>query len=172
MHVASLFVLRCPQKSPLFPYTTLFRSQNAAQERLTDLEILAGTSPAQGRGVSITITDPAGSVRAPTVLGVIQELRNAGAEVIQVGEVRVVASSSVTSLPAGGVAVDGQEVPSPMMVLAIGDPSVMEPALKIPGGAADSVAADGGAFSVTAQEEVRIDAVAELAEPEYSEVVK
>ena len=59
-----------------------------------------------------------------------------------------------------------------MMVLAIGDPSVMEPALKIPGGAADSVAADGGAFSVTAQEEVRIDAVAELAEPEYSEVVK
>ncbi len=147
-------------------------AQNAAQERLTDLEILAGTSPAQGRGVSITITDPAGSVRAPTVLGVIQELRNAGAEVIQVGEVRVVASSSVTSLPAGGVAVDGQEVPSPMMVLAIGDPSVMEPALKIPGGAADSVAADGGAFSVTAQEEVRIDAVAELAEPEYSEVVK
>src|SRR5699024_2564670 len=113
-------------------------AQNAAQARLTDLEILAGTSPAQGRGVSITITDAAGSVRAPTVLGVIQELRNAGAEVSQVSEVRVVASSSVTSLPAGGVAVDGQEVPSPMMVLAIGDPSVMEPALKIPGGAADS----------------------------------
>src|SRR5690625_3407212 len=52
-----------------------------------------------------------------------------------------------------------------MMLLAIGDPSVMEPALKIPGGAADSVAADGGAFSVTAQEEVRIDAVAELGSP-------
>jgi len=147
-------------------------AQNAAQERLTDLEILAGTSPARGRGVSITISDPAGSVRAPTMLGVIQELRNAGAEVIQVGEVRVVASSSVTALPAGGVAVDGQEVPSPMVVLAIGDPSVMEPALKIPGGAADSVAADGGAFTVTTQEEVRIDAVAELAEPEHSEVVK
>src|SRR5699024_7541242 len=93
-------------------------------------------------------------------------------EVIQVGEVRVVASSSVTSLPAGGVAVDGQEVPSPMMVLAIGDPSVMEPALKIPGGAADSVAADGGAFSVTAQEEVRVGAVAGLAEQEDAEMVK
>src|SRR5699024_6477920 len=130
-------------------------AQNAAEERLSDLEILAGTSPARGRGVRITITDPDATVRPPTVLGVIQELRNAGAEVIQIGEVRVVASSSVTGLTAGGVAVDGQEVPSPMMVLAIGDPSVMEPALTISGGAADSVAGDGGAFSVTAQEEVR-----------------
>lgn len=147
-------------------------AQNAAEERLADLEILAGTSPARGRGVSITITDPDGSVRAPTMLGVIQELRNAGAEVIQVGEVRVVASSAVTAGPEGGISVDGQEVPSPMIVLAIGDPGVMEPALKIPGGAADSVSADGAAFAVSTQEEVRIEAITELEQPEHSQVVK
>lgn len=147
-------------------------AQNAAEERLADLEILAGTSPAHGRGVSITITDSSSAVRASTVLGVVQELRNAGAEVIQIGEVRVVASSAVTTAPGGGIAVDGIEVPAPIVILAIGDPTVMEPALKIPGGAADSVAGDGGGFTVEAAEEVRIEATTELSEPEHSRVVK
>src|SRR5699024_3256123 len=53
----------------------------AAEERLQDLEILAGTAPAHGRGVVVSIADPASGMRAPTLLSVIQELRNAGAEV-------------------------------------------------------------------------------------------
>src|SRR5699024_6454985 len=81
-------------------------------------------------------TDPAGAVRAPTVLGVIQELRNAGAEVIQVGGVRVVASSAGASLPAGGGAVDGQEGPSPGVVLAAGGPAVGDPGRGVPDAAA------------------------------------
>src|SRR5699024_12528055 len=67
-------------------------AQNAAEDRLEDLEIPAGTAPAHGRGIVISIADPQRGVRAPTLLGVVQELRNAGAEVIQIGDVRVVAS--------------------------------------------------------------------------------
>ena len=78
------------------PDTTL-QAQSAAAERLEDLEILAGTIPATGRGVRITISDPEGSVSTSMVLGVIQELRNAGAEVLQIGPVRVVASTSITT---------------------------------------------------------------------------
>lgn len=147
-------------------------AQNAAEERLEDLELLAGTAPAQGRGVLVSIADPATTVRASTLLGVVQELRNAGAEVIQIGEVRVIASTAITTGPAGNLMVDGSSIDSPYVVRAIGDPSVMEPALRIPGGAADSVAGDGGTLAATADDMIRIEATVELSTPEHSRVVK
>lgn len=147
-------------------------AQNTAEDRLEDLEILAGTVPAHGRGITVSISDPDGSVTPSIVLGVIQELRNAGAEVLQIGDVRVVASTAVTAAPGGGISVDGTEVHSPFVIRAIGDPAVMEPALKIPGGASDSVTSKGGTFTVTAADDVRIEAIRELPEPEHSRVVK
>jgi uncharacterized protein YlxW (UPF0749 family) len=147
-------------------------ARNAAEERLGDLEILAGTAPAHGRGIFVSIADPEGGVRASTLLGVLQELRNAGAEVVQIGEVRVIASTSITTAPDGGLLVDGTEVPAPYTLRAIGDPAVMEPALRIPGGAADSVSGDGGTLAATAEEDVQIDATVQLSRPEHSQVVK
>ena len=153
-------------------------AQDAAEQRLADLEILAGTAPAQGRGIVVSIADPEQGVRASTLLGVLQELRNAGAEVVQIGDVRVVASTSITTGPDGGLLVDGTEVPAPYTVRApytlkaIGDPAVMEPALRIPGGAADSVSGDGGTLSAAAEDEVRIEATVDLSAPEHSRVVK
>ncbi|WP_114854752.1 DUF881 domain-containing protein [Brachybacterium sp. YJGR34] len=147
-------------------------ARSAAEKRLEDLEILAGTAPAQGRGIVVSIDDPAGGVRSATLLGVIQELRNAGAEVIEIDDVRVVASTAVTTADDGALMVDGTELEAPYTVRAIGDPAVMEPALRIPGGAADSVAADGGTLAVVADDDVRIEATVPLEEPEHTEVVK
>lgn len=147
-------------------------AQEAAQQRLEDLEIVAGTVPAYGRGIVVRIGAGDGTVRDRTLLGVVQELRNAGAEVIQVGDVRIVASSSFTTGADGSLQVDGTPITSPFEVRAIGDPSVMEPALKIPGGASDSVVADGATFTVTSEDEVAIEAIATVEEPEYSRVVK
>lgn len=147
-------------------------AQNAAEERLADLEILAGTVPARGRGVVITIADTDRAVRASTLLGVIQELRNAGAEVIEIGGVRVVASTSITTGADGSLQVDGTPIDAPYVVQAIGDPSVMEPALRIPGGAADSIGGDGGTLTALADDDVQINATVQLSEPEHSRVVK
>lgn len=147
-------------------------ARKAAEERLDTLQVLAGTAPAEGRGVAITISDPSTTLRATSLLGVVQELRNAGAEVIQIGDVRVVASTAITSDADGALLVDGDAVTPPYEIRAIGDPSVMEPALKIPGGAADTVEADDAAFSVRSEDRVTIDAVTDLPRPEYAEVVK
>ena len=65
----------------------------AAQGRLDALGILAGTARAHGPGIQMTIIDPGARVTPPLLLDAIQELRDAGAEAIQVGDVRVVASS-------------------------------------------------------------------------------
>ena len=61
------------------------------------LGILAGTVPATGPGVTITIDDPDGAVTRPTLLDGVEELRDAGAEAIEINDsVRVVASTSFT----------------------------------------------------------------------------
>ncbi|WP_341856731.1 DUF881 domain-containing protein [Brachybacterium sp. GPGPB12] len=50
----------------------------------------------------VSIADPEQGVRASTLLGVLAGARNAGAEVVQIGDVRVVASTSITTAPDGG----------------------------------------------------------------------
>src|SRR5262245_4147346 len=86
------------------------------QQRLAVLGILSGTLPATGPGVTITIDDPDGTVSAATLLDGIEELRDAGAEAIEINDsVRVVASSSFTDSDGadGGIIVDGETVRPP-----------------------------------------------------------
>ena len=60
------------------------------------LRILTGTVAATGPGVTLTIDDPDGSVTAATLLDGVEELRDAGAEAIEINDsVRVVASTCV-----------------------------------------------------------------------------
>ncbi|MFC0674783.1 DUF881 domain-containing protein [Brachybacterium hainanense] len=147
-------------------------AQEAAEERMSTLEILAGTVPAQGRGAVLTLEDPAGTLRPSTMLGVVQELRNAGAEVIQVDDVRLTAGSWVGTDAEGRLVVDGRRLTAPYEIRAIGDPSVMGPALLIPGGAADSVEGDGAALEIRDAERVEIDAIADPRSPEAARPVK
>lgn len=119
-----------------------------AQRRLEALQVLTGTTPVTGPGVSIVVTDPKGQVDAAAVLDAVQELRDAGAEAIQVGSTRVVVDTWFGD-SADGVVVDGQPVGTPLRILAIGDPETLTTAMSIPGGVADSVRTRGGAFSAS-----------------------
>ena len=55
-----------------------------AQARLAALSILLGTVAATGPGVTLTITDTAPGVSPETMLDVINELRAAGAEAVEI----------------------------------------------------------------------------------------
>src|SRR5699024_4309280 len=65
----------------------------AAQERAETLGILAGTERATGPGITLRIDDTSGEIDAATLLDAVQELRDAGAEAMQVGDVRIIAST-------------------------------------------------------------------------------
>ena len=112
-------------------------AEQAAQARLEELSILAGTAPAAGPGIELDITDPQHQVNAAILLDTLQELRDAGAEAVQIGsgstQVRVVASTSFVDDPRG-VRVDGQVLEPPYQYRAIGDPPTLSAALGIPGG--------------------------------------
>jgi uncharacterized protein YlxW (UPF0749 family) len=139
----------------------------AARARLAELSVLAGTVPAEGTGVQVQITDPDGLVNSARLLDLVQELRDAGAEAIQVGGVRVVASTAFTDPPGGGVAVDGTRVRPPYNVLAIGDSQTMATALEIPGGVIASLP-EGARATVAGKDDVKITALHAVRAPRYA----
>lgn len=125
-----------------------------ARRRAETLGILAGTVPATGPGIVLSIDDPRRSVRPDVLVDALQELRNAGAEVIQLGPVRVVASTYIIDEDGGGIVVDGTPVSPPYRFLVIGDPRTLAAAMAIPGGVLDTVARQSGAHASVAQSRV------------------
>lgn len=138
-----------------------------AQRRAETLGILAGTVAALGPGVELSIPDPRGEVTPEMILDAVEELRDAGAEAIQVGRVRVVADTAFTAAP-GGIAVDGTVVRPPYRVFAIGTSAALATALRIPGGLVEVLAEKGSTASVTERATVTVDALQALATPQYA----
>jgi uncharacterized protein YlxW (UPF0749 family) len=142
----------------------------AAQERLDALGILAGTARAHGPGIRMTIADPGAKVTPPLLLDAIEELRDAGAEAIQIGEVRVVASSYFGQ-SASGVEVDGTSLTAPYTILAIGDAQTMSSAMEIPGGLSENVRGLGASITIAQANELTVDALHTLRAPRYARPV-
>lgn len=140
---------------------------DAARRNAAMQGILSGRLPAQGPGVRITVSDPDGSVRPVTMLNMLEELRNAGAEAIQLGGARVTASSAFTGAP-GAVQLDGVTLEAPYVWLVIGDPDTIATALEIPGGALAYVRSDRGTGRVEKLDTVTIDALRELPDPQFA----
>jgi uncharacterized protein YlxW (UPF0749 family) len=141
-----------------------------AQERLDALRILAGTAPAAGPGIQMTIDDPGGKVTSTDLLDAVQELRDAGAEAIQVGTVRVVASSHFNQ-GASGIEIDGTALTPPYVITAIGDPSTMSSAMEIPGGLSENIRQRGASIRIDQDQDLTVGALHTLREPRYARPV-
>ncbi|WP_194522632.1 DUF881 domain-containing protein [Cellulosimicrobium sp. JZ28] len=138
-----------------------------AEQQAETLGILSGRLPAEGPGVEIEVVEGAEPLKAFGLFNVLEELRNAGAEAMEVNGVRLVASSYFEDT-SDGVVVDGQVISSPYRWTAIGDPSTLETALEIPGGAMASLRADGARTTVTQQDRAEVTATVEPRAPRYA----
>jgi uncharacterized protein YlxW (UPF0749 family) len=146
-----------------------------ARERLAALSILAGTVGATGPGVTIRIEDPVRGVAPEPMLDVINELRAAGAEAIEITSsdraVRVGVDTWITGSP-GALQVDGVTLSPPYSILAIGDPPTLAAAMNIPGGAVDSVERVGGTMEVGQSERVDVTVLRQPKPRQYAQPVK
>lgn len=139
-----------------------------ARRRADVLGILAGTLPARGPGIVLTITDPERTIRAEELLDALQELRDAGAEAIELNGTRLVAASWFTG-GEGAVTVEGRPLTPPYVFTAIGDPRTIAAAMDIPGGVIDVVSARAGARATVRElAEVVVDALRALPTPRYA----
>ncbi|MGW4374575.1 DUF881 domain-containing protein [Streptomyces albidoflavus] len=141
------------------------RRQTVEKER--QLGILAGNVAATGPGITVTVQDAAGSVRADMLLDAVQELRAAGAEAIQVNDVRVVAGTYLSD-GSGGVNVDGNKITRPYRFKVIGNPQDLEPALNIPGGVVQTLEKEQATVVVTREEKIVVDALRPAEQPDYA----
>jgi uncharacterized protein YlxW (UPF0749 family) len=146
-----------------------------AQARLAALSILIGTVAATGPGVTLTIEDAAPGVSADTMLDVINELRAAGAEAMEIQaqqtSIRVGVDTWVVGNP-GALVVDTATLNPPYSVLAIGDPPTLAAAMNIPGGAMDSVKRVGGSMVIQQSDRVDITALRQPKPRQYAQPVK
>jgi uncharacterized protein YlxW (UPF0749 family) len=130
-----------------------------AQRRATTYGLLAGTLPATGPGIELTVRDPRGRVRADALLDTLEELRDAGAEVVQVGDVRVGVGTFFADASSGGITADGRVLTPPYRFLAIGDPHTLATAMTIPGGVLKSLRTSGAEGVVAQRQKITIQAV-------------
>ncbi|HET7684040.1 MAG TPA: DUF881 domain-containing protein [Marmoricola sp.] len=143
-----------------------------ARQELTALGILAGTLPATGPGIRITIEVEDGTLTTNQLLDGIQELRDAGAEAMEINDsVRVVAQTSFDD-GIDGLEVDGALLTSPYVIDVIGDPDTLATALGIPGGFKEDVTEGGGEFTIEKLDEVEVSVLRTPAEPRFAKPVE
>ena len=134
-------------------------ARQEAERRLQQAEILAGVVPVTGPGVRISISDPEGKLTAELLLDAVEELRDAGAEVIELNDaVRLVMRSAFTTTEDGTVVADGVELRAPYLIDAIGDPATLEAGARFRGGHVSEVEGErvGGSVLITQSDEIGI----------------
>jgi uncharacterized protein YlxW (UPF0749 family) len=138
-----------------------------ARQRAQAIGILNGTIAAQGPGIRMTVRDPVGAVRVADLLDAIEELRGAGAETMQIDDVRVGVSTAVTGDP-GALRLDGKPIAAPYVVLAIGSAQNLETAMNIPGGVVQRISGRGGSVQISEENQLVVDALRPLDRPQYA----
>ncbi|MER8101205.1 DUF881 domain-containing protein [Kitasatospora sp. NPDC094016] len=143
-------------------------AQEQTRKKATELGVLAGTVKATGPGIVLTVDDPQGQVKADMLLDTLQELRAAGAEAIQINDVRVVVNTYFTDVSGGGVQIDGKKVSQPYRFTVVGNPQDLTPALNIPGGVVRTLESHQARATITQQQKVVVDALVDLKTPQYA----
>jgi len=142
-----------------------------ARKEVRTLGVLAGTVPATGPGIRITVEDPQGDLSLNHLLDGIEELRNAGVEAIEINDrVRVIAQTSFEDDP-DGIRVDGVLLKPPYVIDAIGNPDTLAGALEFQDGFADDVEADSGSVSIEKSDRIEVTVTRTPVRPRYAEPV-
>lgn len=145
-------------------------AKQEAQRRIEQLNILAGTVPASGPGIEIRIYDPQGKITAELMLNAVQELRDAGAEVLEINEKVRIVSRSFFTMSGGKLTVDGIALEAPYLIRAIGDPGTLEAGARFRGGLVSEVEGTrvGGEVGIKQLDQLRISATVKPVEYEFA----
>ena len=148
-------------------------AERIAKENEQTSGILSGRLPAEGEGVIISISeDPKSRIDASTMFQLVEELRNAGVEVMALNSVRVVTSTYISDTR-NGLQCDGQELSTPYTLKAIGDPQNLQNAVNIAGGVGSRLKVKFGAnVRVTSSDQVRITEIHESRQYKYAKTVE
>ena len=128
------------------------KGAQSIQDSLQQAKLLAGTTPAHGPGVVVTLNDSPKLNPEETsediisdylvhdydIRQIVNELFSSGAEAVSVNGQRMIATSSIRCV-GSAILVNSVQVAPPIMIKAIGDADVLEKSLELRGGAAENL---------------------------------
>jgi uncharacterized protein YlxW (UPF0749 family) len=146
-------------------------AREEAQKRVEELSILAGTAPAVGPGIRMRIADPEGKVDAAVLLDAVEEMRDAGAEVIEVNDTIRIVGSSWFGADSHGLLIDGTPVSRPVTFEVIGDPHSLEEAARFRGGIVSEItgAKIGGQVQIDQDTRIVVESLHPAAANQYAQ---
>ena len=146
-------------------------ARQEAEKRVTELSILAGTVPAEGPGIRMRIADPGGRVDANVLLDAVEEMRDAGAEVIEVNDTVRIVGSSWFGGAAGALVIDGVPITRPITIEVIGDPHSLEEAARFRGGIVSEITGPnmGGQVQIDQQDRVVVASLHATTDTQYAQ---
>ena len=136
----------------------------APNSEAAQTQLLAGTVVAQGPGLSVTVTEnteafPKARVSDDDLWRILNELLASGAEGLSVNGQRMTSVSGIRDV-GGRVMIYQTMTNSPFQIAAIGDPMVMEAALRLRGGVVDLLSRYGIKVTIVRSDSVRLPAFA------------
>ncbi|MFL6047019.1 MAG: DUF881 domain-containing protein [Propionibacteriaceae bacterium] len=145
-------------------------ARQEAEKHLSELSILAGTVPAEGPGIRMRIADPKSAVDAGVLLDAVEEMRDAGAEVIEVNNTIRVVGSTWFGSDAHGLVIDGKPVNRPITFEVIGNPHSLEEAARFRGGIVSEITGPriGGQVQIEQESRVVIESLHATSESQYA----
>jgi len=114
---------------------------DAMRHEMDGYRMALGMTAVAGPAISVTLAaDPKhlSVPQAQDVAAMVNELWGAGAEAVSVNGLRMLATDGVVS-SGRGVRIAGRPTGEPYVIVAIGDPAVLDEALTVPGGAVDGL---------------------------------
>jgi uncharacterized protein YlxW (UPF0749 family) len=146
-------------------------ARQEAQTRAQELGILAGTLPAEGPGIRMRVADPNNKVDADVLLNAVEEMRDAGAEAIEVNDRVRVVGSTWFGTDASGLVADGIPVSRPITFEVIGDPHSLEEAARFRGGIVSEITGPGigGQVQIDQESRVVVDSLHPTRENQYAQ---
>ena len=146
---------------------------------LDQAKLLAGLTTVKGEGVVIILQDStdttvsveAGLIHDTDIMGIVNELRAAGAEAISVNGERILSTTAIRCV-GPTIQINGTKVASPFNIKAIGNAKYLESALNIRGGVVDTLKAYGILVEVATNEGIVINKYDDTLVLKYAKEVK
>lgn len=148
-------------------------SSNILDKELSETKTYLGYTKVQGEGIVITLSDNEyKTIDRWDLLQLVNELKLAGAEAISINDERVISTTEIATVGVQFILINGNRIPAPFTVKAIGDKKYLESAITIKGGYIDEMQVNEKTVTYTVEDLIEIPAYSGKINFEYAEINK
>lgn len=148
-------------------------SSNILETDLQETREYLGYTKLKGEGIVVRLEDNEfKQIERWDLLALINELKLAGAEAISVNDERIISRSEIATVGYQFILINGNRIPSPFIVKAIGNKKYLESAITIKGGYVDEMKVNEKTISYTVEDNIEVPAYNSKINFDYAEINK